>query len=228
MRFLTITLFAMLFSTASAVEKKIDITINFRALWNSALLEFNKKLKIADTSTIEFENFKFYVSGVELYNNNTLILKEENSFHLIDFSEPASLCIHLNSEKKIKYNQVKFNIGIDSLTNVSGAMGGDLDPTKGMYWTWQSGYINLKLEGKSSLCKTRGNDFFYHLGGYAYPFNSLQTIKLQTKKTNTIDINFNINAFFETVDIRKINQIMSPNKDAVFISKQVAQLFSIQ
>jgi hypothetical protein len=37
----------------------------------------------------------------------------------------------------LKYDQIQFQLGIDSLTNVSGAMGGDLDPTKGMYWTWQ-------------------------------------------------------------------------------------------
>lgn len=228
MKFVASILFSLLFLVAPATEKKVDIPINFHALWNNNTLELNKKLKLNDTATIEFENFKFYVSAIELYQNNKLVFKEQNSFHLIDFSDSASLFIHLTSEKKINYNQIKFNIGIDSITNVSGAMGGDLDPTKGMYWTWQSGYINLKLEGKSNLCKTRGNDFFYHLGGYAHPFNTLQTVILQTKKTKEINININVNTFFSAIDIKKTNQIMSPNKDAVFISKQVAQLFSIQ
>jgi len=48
---------------------------------------------------------------------------------------------------------------VDSLANVSGAMSNDLDATKGMYWSWQSGFINLKIEGKSASCKTRKINF---------------------------------------------------------------------
>ena len=70
---------------------------------------------------------------------------------------PSSLALQIPSN--IPFSKLKFQLGIDSLTNVSGAMGGDLDPTKGMYWTWQSGYINMKIEGKSNSCKTRKNQF---------------------------------------------------------------------
>jgi len=222
------TYFIFIFCSLNLAAKEFPLQLNFKAYWNNAAFELNKKQLFKNADSIEFETFKFYISAIELYQNNKLVFKEENSFHLIDFSNPASLIINLNSEKKVNYNQIKFNIGIDSITNISGAMGGDLDPTKGMYWAWQSGYINFKLEGKSNLCKTRGNDFFYHIGGYTHPFNTLQKVELHTKKTKEITVSINVNAFFNNIDIGKTNQLMSPNKDAVFVSKQVIQLFSVQ
>ena len=59
-------------------------------------------------------------------------------------------------------------------------MGGDLDPTKGMYWAWQSGYINFKMEGSCSQCLATKNNFEFHLGGYQQPFYAMQTIELNT------------------------------------------------
>ena len=60
--------------------------------------------------------------------------------------------------------RIYFQIGIDSLTNVSGDLDGDLDPALGMYWAWNSGYINMKLEGKSSSCKSVKKEFQFHIG----------------------------------------------------------------
>ena len=95
----------------------------------------------------------------------------------------------------LTYDQLAFDIGIDSITNVSGAMGGDLDPTKGMYWTWQSGYINFKLEGTSPDCPARKNEFQFHLGGYAYPNASVQKIALTATGQGNINVQMNLDMF---------------------------------
>lgn len=62
-----------------------------------------------------------------------------------------------------------------------------------MYWTWQSGYINAKLEGKSNLVNTPTHAFAFHLGGYLNPFQTLQTISIPctTKDKLTIFDDFN-------------------------------------
>ena len=117
---------------------------------------------------------------------------------------------------------------IDSVTNVSGALGGDLDPTKGMYWTWQSGYINFKLEGKSNLCPTRKNEFHFHLGGYLHPYNALKTVKLKVQQSTDIAVVFDVKKLFSAIDLKSTNQIMTPMKEAVLISEKVAQAFSIK
>ena len=84
----------------------------------------------------------------------------------------VALCLEIPEDTE--FDAIQFNLGIDSLTNVSGALGGDLDPTKGMYWTWQNGYVNFKLQGTSDLCNNPKNEFEFHLGGYLKPFNNYE------------------------------------------------------
>ena len=210
---------------AQTVEEHI-LAFHF-TMGNSALQLNNPHYQPGDDS-IQIELLRFYVSGIELLNNNKTIFKEKNSFHLIDASENRSLLIPLNTAPNITFNRIKFNLGIDSVTNVSGAMGGDLDPTLGMYWTWQSGYINFKLEGKSNRCKTRNNEFQFHLGGYQSPFSALQTVILNTAATKKINIVLNMEKVIGDVDMVSQNHIMSPGKDAVSLSEKVSTNFSIQ
>ena len=119
-------------------------------------------------------------------------------------------------------------MGIDSLTNVSGAMGGDLDPTKGMYWTWQNGYINFKLEGFNAVCNTRNHFFQYHLGGYQSPFATVQTLVLPLKsKAKEVVVDVAIDKFLEEIDMSKTAEIMSPGAVAVELSKKLKGIFSV-
>lgn len=120
-----------------------------------------------------------------------------------------------------------FHIGIDSATNVSGAMGGDLDPTKGMYWAWQSGYINVKIEGTSSVCNTRNHEFQFHLGGYLPPHYALQTLHFPVKNPQQIQIDIDIQKFLKNIDLARQNHIMSPSKEAVVLSKIFADACTI-
>jgi hypothetical protein len=141
---------------------------------------------------------------------------------------PSSSKVLLHLPKDVFYNRISFNLGIDSMTNVSGAMGGDFDPTKGMYWTWQSGYINFKLEGKSNACKTRNNEFHYHLCGYSYPFSSMQPIVLNIASTDSIVIEADVAAFINQYDLGTQNSVMIPGLTAVFMSWQAAAIFSVR
>lgn len=192
----------------------------------------NSPLRLDDscytTDSIYISNFKCYLSGIEFLNNDSGVWKEANSYHLLDASDNKSLYIFLSSPSNLKFTKIKFNLGIDSITNVSGAMGGDLDPTKGMYWTWQNGYINMKLEGKSKLCKTRNNEFQFHLGGYQNGDNALQTIMLNVLDNEKIDILIDIEKFVAAIDLAKQNQIMSPGKEAVLLSEKFSKIFSVQ
>ena len=90
-------------------------------------------------------------------------------------------CLRLQNYKK-NIKSISFCIGIDSLASVSGALSGDLDPSNGMYWAWQSGYINMKIEGTSSSCKTRKNSFNFHIGGYLKPYNAIKKIEIPINK----------------------------------------------
>jgi hypothetical protein len=108
-------------------------------------------------------------------------------------------------------------------------MEGDLDPMNGMYWSWQSGYINMKLEGKSPSCLTRKNEFQFHIGGYESPNYAMRKMTLENKKeTPEINIKINLATLFATLSLRETNSVMSPGKEAMKIADESTQIFSIE
>ena len=195
---------------------------------NSILTPNNLFYTLSKGDSIQIETFKFYISSIEFLKDDKIVWKEENSFHLINVADEKSLTIFIPGASNITYNTIRFNLGIDSLTNVSGAMGGDLDPTKGMYWTWQSGYVNLKLEGRSNVCKSRNNEFQFHLGGYQYPFNALQKVILKVEENKKTNIVLDIKKCIDNIDLSQQNQIMSPSKQAVLLSEKAVEIFSVK
>lgn len=225
---IALLLLILLAGKLSAQNEKA-ILLQFHPVFKDVTLVLNKPYySESNADTLQVEVLRFYISGIELLQDGNTVWKEQNSFHLVDAAADKSLIIKLNVPQGIIYQQLKFNLGIDSTTNVSGAMGGDLDPTKGMYWTWQSGYINFKLEGKSNRCKTRNNEFTFHLGGYRHPFNTLQTVVLDTKGSETIHLVLDAASLTSEIDLAKRNHIMSPNEEALLLSEKLPKAFSIQ
>jgi hypothetical protein len=177
---------------------------------------------------LQIETFKCYISQVELYQGAQLVFAEEQRHHLLDASDATSLEWTLPAPENLSFTHIQFNIGIDSLTNCAGAFGGDLDPTNGMYWTWQSGYINVKLEGIASNCPARQNRFQFHIGGYAAPFNTLQQVRLEIKNTGEINIAMAIDQWLAQLNLSKQYQVMSPNEEAVFLAEMLPEIFSVR
>lgn len=182
--------------------------------------------KAIDTFSLSISELKFYISKIQFLKNGEVILEEKNSFHLVDASQSNSLQIIIENKEQASFDQLKFNLGIDSTTNVSGVLGGDLDPTNGMYWAWQSGYINFKFEGITNLCKTRNNEFQFHLGGYAKPNDCLQTLSFAITNTSFINLKVDVKKFLQQIDVAKTNHIMSPCLEAVMLSKILANAFT--
>lgn len=226
----TILLFLNLGLLQSQNSKSFQL--NFEPMFNEQHLVLNDTFyKINNgQDSVQITKLKFYISSVQFYNNDKLVFAEKNSYHLIDASNSNTLHINVNlpSTSITKFNAIKFNIGIDSATNAKGALGGELDPTKGMYWAWHSGYINLKLEGTSNICNTRNNVFEFHLGGFTYPNNSLQTVQLNlTNKTNAT-ISVDINKFLSKINLAKTNAIMTPSKETIELSKLAKTIFVVK
>lgn len=202
---------------------KQEFGVGFRFKNSTFSIEDEKYLSLKNGDSVLVEALRFYISNLTFLQNGVTVAKDNNMAHLIDAVDANSLRFLVDLPKKTSCNQIKFNLGIDSLTNVSGAMGGDLDPMKGMFWTWQSGYINFKLEGKNPRCKTRNNEFQLHLGGYAYPHNTLQNIVLDIEENKIV---FDLSTFLNEVDFVQKPNIMSPCKEAVELSKKAAKGFS--
>jgi hypothetical protein len=189
--------------------------------------------------SIQFENIRFYLSNIQFETIDNQIVSDVEKAHLVDVFEPTTLKIAL---KNIDFNKIKtmrFNIGIDSLTNVSGALDGDLDPQKRMYWAWQSGYINMKIEGRSPQCKNRKNVFQYHIGGYLQPFYAMRRVEMPVNAQNTVEernpdiigkggvLKMDLAKFFENISISTQNSIMMPCKEAMQLADYSTSMFSI-
>jgi hypothetical protein len=220
--FLCITLL----STNYVRAQNKTVTVKFIPTFgNSALVSEKKYFSSANKDSISIETFRFYVSNLTLLKNGKVVYRSENTFHLIDLEKKLQIII---PAKNIVFDVIQFTVGVDSLTNVSGAMGGDLDPVNGMYWAWQSGYINFKLEGKSKICNTRNNAFQFHIGGYMSPRITIQTVYLAVKNPAKTEIKVDIEKFLNGIDLRTTNEIMSPGEKAVTMAKLYQTIFTIQ
>ncbi len=122
--------------------------------------------------------FKYYISHVSLQKGDGSWYEDRNDYFLVNEDEPASKTITLNDIPEGQYSALRFMLGVDSLHNCSGIQEGTLDPVKGMFWTWNTGYIFLKLEGTCPGSTSPGHIFEYHIGGYKPPNNCIRTITL--------------------------------------------------
>jgi hypothetical protein len=213
--------FALYFLSVNAQE---DNHLTITPKFNEEYLQLNKVYAF-EKDTLIISNFKFYISNLQYYKNDSLVYTSNKKAHLIDVSDKNSL--HINENKIFDFDKIKFNIGVDSLTNVSGVFDGDLDPVNGMYWTWQSGYINFKLEGTATHCPARNNKFYWHIGGYLEPFYAMREIELDCNINKPIEIVIQLDELFKNIDVSKIYNVMSPNEKANQIADVLPKIFKI-
>lgn len=205
------------------------IDIQFRPCFGATPLEPNTlAYKLSNDDSISVEMFKCYISKMILLDHQKVVYSATQSFHLLDIDQANSLHITIPLPTNLRFTTIQFLVGIDSITNNAGALGGDLDPTQGMYWSWQSGYINAKIEGRSHLSPTPAHDFQFHLGGYQYPYNAATEVQLNTVFTTKIAISINLKSWFDQINFTTQHHIMSPSEEAVRLAKLLATCFEIK
>lgn len=118
--------------------------------------------------------FKYYISNIILTKADGTEYQQPESYYLIDQSNPASKLVTLQDVPAGEYTSLTFTVGVDSARNVAGAQTGALDPTNGMFWTWDTGYVFLKLEGTSPQSPNGG--LVFHIGGFQQPHNTIRTV----------------------------------------------------
>jgi hypothetical protein len=177
-------------ATAACTPKCDDCNSNivfYPTSFSFVNLVGNDTLKLDSNYTNPFgENFKvekclYYISNVKTDTSNV----SGETYFLVDQANPATKnCSFYSRQKTI--SSVSFLIGVDSIKNVTGAQTGALDPARSMFWTWNSGYIMAKLEGKSSVSIQVNNKFEYHIGGFSGPNNVLRRVTLTLPATTLL------------------------------------------
>lgn len=188
---------------------------------NTSILQF--RLDTPPSAHYTVEKVQFYIGQLQLLHQNKVIYSCPTPHFLIDLFSTSSSEISLDIPAQIEYDQIQFNLGVDSLTNVSGAGKGCLDATKGMYWAWHSGYINLKIEGTSPKCNTRKHAFKYHIGGYQTPYPTLQTCTFSANPSAPTKLYFQLDRFLQQMDWASEPRVMTPGKRSKELAEWSAQ-----
>ena len=111
--------------------------------------------------------FNYWITNIKLIKADGTEFTEQESYRLLRANKPATHHFHIKDVPAGTYTGVKFIIGVDIPRNTAGAQTGELDPTVNgdMYWSWQTGYIQAKLEGTSPVSPMADKSFMYHIGG---------------------------------------------------------------
>ena len=123
--------------------------------WGPDAFVLDKTFKINDSILIKLTQLKFYIEAKNQYTKPSIFLVDAADTNLFSLQ---------NSVATIQ-------LGIDPELQMASDFKGALDPINGMYWTWNSGYIQLKCTGDLiSMATQQEIHFELHLGGMQAPW----------------------------------------------------------
>ena len=180
-----------------------ELTIRFSHKAGDKDLKFDTtRYRNSSGEMFTVSRFQYFVSNIRLQkkDGSVFTVKQDSSYFLVNAEDPASTSIHLKVPEG-EYKSLEFIIGIDSIRNTVpiAKRNGILDPStsmdNGMYWSWNSGYIFLKIEGESASAPAdpKGQKKFrYHIGGFggynAPTINNIKKVSLDITETGRIKV----------------------------------------
>lgn len=198
-----------------------------------------KKIVLNDSTYINAYGEKYTVSKLKYYVSNVSLWFDKKHYfqkkiNLVDISKTDSILLTPKLISPIW--KISFTLGVDSILNCSGAQEGALDPLNDMFWTWNSGYVNFKLEGKSENSTAINNKVEQHIGGYKTPYKTIKTIFISLpqnyfKTTNTITIQMDLDKYWDGTNKIQITNnpvIASPGELAAKAAANFTKIFSLK
>jgi hypothetical protein len=205
---LIFSLLTVIFDDASA-QLKLSLKLN----WGDRPLITEQILTDTAGNQYVFEQCRFYISGLQASSkSHSRILQPDVLIMGTEDLSDHSWTLPIQNIYK-----VSGIIGIDSSRQVSGVFEGELDPTKGMYWTWQAGYIHIKIEGKRKSASGSWIPFRYHLGGYRSPHSTIREWSADVLNGEAI-LRIDLMRFLSSIPEDIPTEVMSPGPQAVLLS----------
>lgn len=171
-----ITLLVCMVFLASCKKDEEDIHIHPEPIATTGTASFHVENKVGNevlrTGLMSYQNasgdsfqvdlLKYYIGQFEWLRADGTSFQSDN-YQLINASDLPSLNFQLANIPNGTYTGVRFNLGVDSLRNHTFTNFGALDASSGMIWSWNTGYIFFKHEGRfiDSLNATRSLLFHY-------------------------------------------------------------------
>lgn len=212
------------------------VTLEFDHVFDGETFTLENDYTTANGGVITPSLFKYYVSNIVFSNDDGSTTYEvPNSYYIVDASDEESLEIDIEAVPNGEYSKVTFMLGVDSTSNVSGAQEGALDPANGMFWSWNTGYIFLKLEGTTA----DSTDVRYHIGGFRWNANNIKMIEADVPTGSIINVNgteskvhymVDVAEFFKNpvdFDMESAPTVMMPNPTSVIIADNYEDMYMI-
>ncbi|SMD36817.1 hypothetical protein SAMN04488029_3084 [Reichenbachiella faecimaris] len=190
--FLSVALVLGACSSDNNTEETKTVTFSFEVQADDQPLVFDDKKYLTPLNQlISFERINIYVSNVQLKGSSSGdLFIETDSYHLISFdAENGTANFEItNVPATLKVHEIILSIGVDTDANTSIDHVGDLDPTNGMAWDWNTGYKFLSLEGRYfDGDEPLGEEIKMHIGTdknyYSRIFNVGEPVNLKEKDT---------------------------------------------
>lgn len=213
----------LLFSPGFTAFAQQSWTIPIHVTFQGEALVLGKGYAITGIEdSVYVDKFQLYIGQGTVLQAGKIVGAAKSPYVLLTYPDSSGFSFELT--EGVTPDRLSLGIGVDSATHAAGAMEGALDPMHGMYWTWQSGYINMKLEGHSAACPTRKGKFQFHLGGYQAPNNTFQQVSFPLRGQQPAFIEIPLDAFFQHISLTEKHSIMSPQAEAVHLSQVLADL----
>lgn len=171
--------FLLLFGSQEVGLPARDLVLQFEhRVGADSLVLFDKHYLTRQGEPFTVIRFRYYISHVRAVDADGRETLLSDRSYLVDEGIPGSKEIHLTGLTK-PVRILRFQLGVDSALNVSGVQEGDLDPARGMFWTWNSGYIFGKLEGRSDSSHAPAHSLTWDIGGFRAAANALREVNLE-------------------------------------------------
>jgi hypothetical protein len=147
------------------------VSIEISHLAGTEPLQLGSSFKTAAGDELSLDKLRYYLSNLRLRRAdgswfvNPQWPQKSDGYFLVDEAVASSKKLRIGPVPDGDYSGIEFLIGIDDTRNHAGAQTGPLDPAKGMFWMWHSGYIFLKIEGHSPQSTASEQQLSYHVGG---------------------------------------------------------------
>lgn len=222
-------LLSLLLTGAESAQNQ-GVTVRFKPVFNGVPLQLEQRsYTTAQGEAVVITACRLYVSGLQLQYRDGSTYHEPTSYHLLDAEADSTWTIRLPLAPNQPLTALAFSVGVDSLANVTGAHTGALDPARGMYWAWHSGYVNAKLEGRSPQAGSPRREFEFHVGGYAAPASTLRRVRLPVagSAAGPLLVLADVGAWLRGVRLVTTYSVLTPGPAAQALADGYARMFRL-
>jgi hypothetical protein len=216
------------------------LEIRFKPTMNGVPLEGNSLFTGPNGKRMLIETLKFYWSDIYLHQGNDSILAKD-----VEFVDLISGALSYRFDVAPgSYSRLTYAVGLSPTLN--GTNNPDYDEAQwplshplsiynGMYWSWATGYIFSKVEGKTDTSATQNQTptftWFYHSGlDSLYSPNVLSDLNLNIEKDQTtiLVLNLEVNEIFsqpgDTINMQ--NNYFTHTTDNIELARKVIRNLS--